>query len=204
MLAIAASGAGWAQEPPTLRFAFPSAPQSMLWRAWYGPWVDRVLADAEGSIKIQPYFGSTLATMLNSYDRAVSGVADIATGVSNSMTGKLRGSTVVELPSDVPSRVASGAMWRLYERGLISAEWSEVRPLMFFIYPASTPHFVQPVERLEQLKGMKIATVSKADSDAYRLLGAAPITAAVNQLYEMLNRQVASGLVIGWAALQTF
>ena len=202
-IAVGASAAS-AQEASTLRFAYPGSPTSANWAKFLDAWTKRIEADANGAIKIQPYFGPTLANMLNVYDRTVSRVADIGWGVSNAATGTLRRTTVVELPSDFTSRQASGAIWRLYENGLVSEDWSEVRPLALFVYPASTAHFVQPVKRLEDLKGMKVATVSRADSEIYRLLGAAPVTAAASELYEMLNRRLARGLAIGVAALQTF
>jgi TRAP-type C4-dicarboxylate transport system substrate-binding protein len=199
-----AAGSAAAQEPITLRLAYPSSNQSITWQQWFEPWTKRVQADSNNAVQVQPFFGSTLANFMNSYDRTVAGVADIAWGVSNSMTGKLRGSTVVELPSEYTSRDASAAMWRLLEQGLISAEWAEVKPLMFFVFPASTVNFTQPITKLEDLRGVKIATITKADSDIYQLLGATPVTAAVSEFYEMVNRRVVSGFAVGWAALQTF
>ena len=193
-----------AADPVTLRLAYPSTPNSFTWQQWFEPWNKRVQADSGDTVQIQPYFGSTLANFMNSYDRTVTGVADLAWGVSNSMTGKLRGSTVVELASDYTSRQSSGAMWKIYEQGLVPGDWDEVKPLFFFVFPASTPSFVQPVKRLEDLKGLKIATITKADSEIYQLLGATPITAPVSDFYEMVNRRTVSGFVVGWAALQTF
>ena len=191
-------------EPVTLRLAYPSNPTSITWQQWFEPWNKRVQADSGDTVQIQPFFGSALANFNNSYDRTVAGVADLAWGVSNSMTGKMRGSTVAELPSDYPSRQSSGAMWAIYAQGLTVADWAEVKPLFFFIFPASTPSFTQPITKLDDLKGLKIATITKADSDIYQLLGATPITAPPSDLYEMVSRRTVSGFVVGWAALQTF
>src|SRR5262249_53545879 len=115
-----------------------------------------------------------------------------------------KSSTVVELPSDYTSRESSGGMWRLFELGFISAEWSDVRPILFTVYPPTKPSFVQPVMRLEDLKGLKMATLTKGDREIYQLLGAAPVTAAVTELYEMASRHLVSGVVIGRNAFLTF
>jgi TRAP-type C4-dicarboxylate transport system substrate-binding protein len=202
--AVMASSPVQAQDSITLRFAYPVSANSATWKQWFEPWIERVRTDSGNAVQVQPFFGNTLATMTNSYDRVVSGVADIALGASTSMTGKLKSSTVVELPSDYMSRESSGAMWRLFEQGLIAAEWSDVRPVLFTVYPATAPSFVQPVTRLEDLKGLKIATLTKGDSDIYQLLGAAPVTASVSELYEMANRRVVSGVVAGRNAFLNF
>ena len=193
-----------AAEPVTLRFAFPSSPQGATWIQWFEPWTKKVQADSNDTLVLQPFFGTTLATMNNSYDRTVSGVADVAWGASNSMAGKLKGSTVVELPHHVPGRQSSGAQWKLYEQGLTASDWADVKPLQFFVFPASTVNFTQPVMRLEDLKGLKIATPSKTDSDIYQLLGASPVTAPPNEYYEMMSRRLVNGLAVGVGALQTF
>ena len=197
-------GVAQAQEPITLRFAYPASANSATWKQWFEPWIERVRTESGNAVQVQPFFGTSLATMMNSYDRVVAGVADIALGASNSMAGKLKSSTVVELPSDYTSRESSGAMWRLFEQGLISAEWSDVKPILFTVYPPTKPSFVQPVTRLEDIKGLKIATLSKGDAAIYQLLGAAPVTAAVTELYEMANRRVVSGVVVGRNAFLTF
>jgi len=199
------AGAARADEPVTLRFAIPgSGAASPTWSQMWQPWIARVEADADGTLKLQTFFGGTLANMFNVYDRTVSGAADLGTGVQGSVGGKFPGSSVVELPSDIIGAEGAAAFWKLYQDGLIAAEYAGVRPLALFVYPQSFLNTQKPVVRLEDIKGLRIATLTKADADVAGRLGAAPLSTSPTEVYEILQHHAADGIMIGWLGLVGF
>ena len=194
-----------AEEPTTLRFAIPGSGQaSPTWSMLWEPWIQQVEADAEGALKLQTFFGASLANLFNVYDRVSNGVAELGTGVHGSVGGKFPGSSVVELPSDIGGTDGAPAFWKLYQDGLISAEYAETRPIFLFIYPQSFLNTTKPIAKLDDVKGLKIATLTRADAEMANRLGAAPVTTNPTEVYEMINRGGANGIIIGWLGLVGF
>jgi TRAP-type C4-dicarboxylate transport system substrate-binding protein len=194
-----------ADEPVTLRFAIPgSGTFSPTWSQMLQPWIDAVEKDADGTLKLQPFFGNTLADLFNVYDRVVSGAADLGSGVQGSIGGKFPGSSVVELPSDIGGRDGAAAFWKLYQDKLIAAEYADVKPLALFVYPQSFLNANKPVARLEDAKGLRFATLTKADARMAQLLGGAPLSTNPVEVYGILQHRGADGVIIGWLGLVGF
>jgi TRAP-type C4-dicarboxylate transport system substrate-binding protein len=196
---------GRADDAVTLRFAVPgSGPSSPSWSMMWQPWIEKVEKDSNGTLTLQPFFNGTIATIANVFDRVVGGAADIGTGVQGSIGGKFPGSSVVELPSDIGGRDGAAAFWKLYQDGLIAPEYGEVHVVSLFVYPQSFLNANKPIARLDDVKGLKIATLTKADADVAQRLGAAPISTTPVDLYEILQRRTAEGVIIGWFGLVGF
>jgi TRAP-type C4-dicarboxylate transport system substrate-binding protein len=193
-----------AQEVPTLRFANTSPQTSPTWKMQWEPWVQQVEKDADGALKIQVYFGGTLATMQNVYDRLINGVADLGYGIFATIRGKFPSTGVVELPLDVNGRHGSMALWALYANGTIAPEYSDVRPLGMNVYPQTGLHFNRPVAKLEDIKGMKIGANGRQAAEAVDRLGAAPVTMDPGQLYESLQRNLVNGVTMAWTGVLQF
>src|SRR5215813_7171086 len=97
-----------AEDVVTLRFALPGATESSPnWKGMLGPWVKQIEDASDGTLKFQPFFGSTIANFGNVYDRVIGGAIDVGFGVQGAVGGKFQGSSVVELPSDI--RAPEGA-----------------------------------------------------------------------------------------------
>jgi TRAP-type transport system periplasmic protein len=194
-----------AEEPITLRMAIPGGGTfSPTWSQMQQPWIEAVEKDSEGTLKLQPFFGNSLADLFNIYDRVVSGVADIGNGVQGSIGGKFPGSSVVELPSDIKAREGAASFWKLYQDGLIAKEYEGVKVLALFVYPQSFLNANKPVKRLEDAKGLRFATLTKADARMASLLGGAPLSTNPVEVYQILQHRGADGVIIGWLGLVGF
>jgi TRAP-type transport system periplasmic protein len=203
VLAMAPAAAD-AAETDSLRFAIPGASTiSTTYTHIFRPWMDRINADARGSIKVEAFFN--IATFQNAYDRVVNGVADIGYSGIGTLGGKFPGSNVAELPSDLnSSEIGSAALWKLYEKGLISGEFSDVRLLAIFVFPQNMLNASRPITSLDQFKGLRIATMSRGAAKIATRLGAAPLTAGPASLYTILQRHTADAAVTGWNGLVVF
>jgi TRAP-type C4-dicarboxylate transport system substrate-binding protein len=191
----------FADEPTTLRYAITSPQTSPTWKMMWEPWIAQVEKDGAGTLKVQPYFGGTLATMANVYDRLTNGVADIGYGIFSTIRGRFPASSVVDLPLDANGRQGSVAFWNLYDSGVVKAEYNDVQPLELNIYPQTNIHFSKPVTKLEDLKGMKIGANGKLAADVVARLGAAPVTMDPTQLYESLQRHLVNGVTMAWTGV---
>ena len=200
----AVSGPGWADEPITLRFAVPGAsPMSTTFTGVVQPWAARVEADSDGTLKLPAFFN--IANFANVYDRVANGVAELGYIVLGPLGGKFPGSGVVELPSDIESaRESAGAFWKLYEEGLVSAEFAEVKALALFVFPQNFMNAPRPLATLADLKGLRVATLSRGAGDIADKLGAAPISTNPAGLYELLQRRTVDAAIVGWLGLAVF
>src|SRR6185436_4184032 len=66
-----------AAEPVTLKLNSPAPPMSYVHREVLTPWAEAVTADSGGTLKIQTFYGGTLGSFANTYDRVVDEVVDI-------------------------------------------------------------------------------------------------------------------------------
>jgi TRAP-type C4-dicarboxylate transport system substrate-binding protein len=199
------AGPARADDPVTLRIALPGTTTTMPnWTGLWHLWIEQVEKDADGALKLQPFFGSTLANFGNVYDRVVDGAADIGAAVQGSVGGKFPLSSVVELPSDIVAKEGAPAFWKLYQDGLIAPEYGAIHPIALFVYPQSFLSVQKPVTSLTDFKGLRIATLTKANSEVVGRLGAAAISASPPDVYEMLQRHTAEGIIIGWLGLHEY
>lgn len=193
-----------AAEPTTLRFAIPGAsPMSTTYTKVFQPWIASVNADGQAAVKVQPFFN--IANFGNVYDRVVNAVADIGYTGMGAAGGKFPMSNVVQLPSNVgSSRIGAGAFWKLYENGLIASEFAEVHPLAFFTFPQNMLTSPRPITKLADVKGLRVAVLSKGGGEIVTRLGGAPISTIPSSFYEVLQRRTVDAAVIGWNGLMTF
>jgi TRAP-type C4-dicarboxylate transport system substrate-binding protein len=163
----------------------------------------KIEADSAGQLKLQPFF--TIANFGNVYERVMADAADVGYAVEGSIGGKFVRSSVVELPSDITSgKAAAGAFWKIYQDGLIAAEYEEVRPLALFVFPQNILNSWKPLTGLADLRGLRIAALSGGAARIAGKLGAASISTSPPNLFEMMQHRTADAVVIGWLGLSVF
>src|SRR4029079_17775457 len=79
-----------AAEPITLKLNSPAPPMSYVHREVLTPWAEAVTADSGGTLKIQTFYGGTLGSFANTYDRVVDEVVDIGFILTAFAAGKFR------------------------------------------------------------------------------------------------------------------
>jgi TRAP-type C4-dicarboxylate transport system substrate-binding protein len=194
-----------AAESITLKFANPGAPQGDVSTQIIQPWVAKVNDEAAGSFRVQLFSGPALGQFPQIYDRVLNNVADIAFALLGPLSRQFPKTSVASLPFETPNAaVGTVALWHVYERGLLGDEWSQVKPLTLMVFPNVVVHTKKPVKTLKDVEGLKLSVQSQLLSATIHQLGAAPITLAVTDLYESLNRGVIDGAVIGWPATRSY
>jgi len=194
-----------ADEPTSLKFAFPAPPGSWANRLGIAPWIEQVQKDAGGALTIQFFPGPALGTFRNIYDRTVAGVTDMAFGTFGELTGQFEKTSVTQLPAMSTDYIPTSlALWRSFEKGVIADEFDKVKPLALFTFPGDGLHSPKPIKTLDDLKGLKIGVSSRIQSEAYTVAGAAPVTMIPSETYSSVSRGLVDGVSIGWPAVYTF
>ena len=190
----------------TLNFASPGAPRSSLHTQVFEPWIDKVVAESEGSINIRTFYSSPLGNYRNMYDRVLDGVVHIAFTTLAPIGGKFIQTDVASLPFEVENSLeGSIALWHLYENGVITEEFEDIKLLGLFMFPNSALHTNgHAIRTLNDFNGIKLRTAGKLQSDTLALLGGSPVTAAIGDTYQGLNRGVFDGAIIPWTGVAPF
>jgi len=193
-------------EPAMLKYAFPAPPASLL-NIWaMTPFAEDVNKASDGTLDLKLFFGPSLATFGNVYDRVTSGVIEVGFGMSGQFGGQFVKSEVASLPFLSESCYeASVATWRLYEKGVLAQEYERVKPLGLFHLTSSSFHTTnKPLKTMEDFKGVKFGVTSRTSGQYVEMLGGVAIAMQPSEVYQALQRGLVGGTALGWPAVPTF
>lgn len=190
----------------TLNFASPVGPRATINQQVFEPWIEKIVEDSDGALRIRAFYASPLGNYRNMYDRVNDGVVHMAFTTIAPIGGKFLRSDVASLPFEVENSLeGSVALWNLYENGVITDEFEDIKLLAVFMFPNSALHMGErEVRTLEDFRGIKIRTAGKLQSDTLSLLGGSPVTTAIGDTYPGLERGVFDGAIMPWTGIAPF
>ncbi len=162
-------------------------------------WGKMIEKETGGKVRFVMYPGATLAKANDTYDAAVSGVADICWTFAGYTMGRFHLSEVIILPFGLKT-AEQGAriLYDLYEKfPEIRAEYKDTH--LLWLSP-STPrqiHSRVPIRRVEDLKGVKVR-VPPSEAPHVRALGGVPVTMAGPEVYQALERGILDADLHPW------
>ena len=173
----------------------------------FKPWIAEVAEKSSGSLKINYFTPNTLCPDKDSYDAAVSGVADLGATLSGYAAGKFPITEVCEMPFIYPgSEAASLGFWKMYQKyPEIQNEYKDAK--MMFMWSTATMQIhtaKKMVRTLEDIKGLRIISLTALSSDILRSLGANPIEIPTTDAYLALQRNMADGILLPLAPARSF
>lgn len=202
---IAAAAPGARADETVLRFTPLAQPGTAAITEFYRPWTDRVNAAAQGAVKIDLREGTTIANNLNVYERVMSDVVQIGFVLFNYVSGKFPLAEVGALPFIADSSAeASAALWRLYQSGMLAAEFDQARPLMLIGLPQSLLHLAKAPKSLQDLSGLKVIGPTQMTSLSIAHLGMTPLSIPSPEAYTAILRGTADGTVLSYNVYTTF
>ena len=159
-------------------------------------WVDEVTAASEGTLEINFRPGGVMGKSGQLYDRVLNGVVDIAWDLPAVYAGRFPNATVAELPGLYEdSGIGSVALQRIFESGQLGEEFSDVKILALFVFATPTLMTAEPVEGIDDLRGLEITTTTASRQQMLSELGATPVTLPIFEWYQGLNRSLIDGIV---------
>ena len=196
--AVALAGAAVAQET-TLRLHQMLPPQATIPSKAIEPWAKRIEEASEGRIKIELYPSMQLGGgPPQLFDQAKDGVVDIIWTVLGYTPGRFPKSEVFETPFMVSNGEATSRAFQEYVEQYAMDEFAEVKLIAVHTHGPGLFHMKDPIEKLEDLQGVKVRGGSRVINNLLVSLGAEPIGMPVPAVPEALSKGVIDGTTIPW------
>ena len=183
----------------TLRFHQMLPPQAAVPAFAIKPWAEKVEKESGGRIKVQLYPTMQLGGRPPElFDQAKDGVVDLIWTVLGYTPGRFPKSEVFELPFTSGSAEASSKAFQEYVETYAMDEFKDVKLIAVHTHGPGMFHSKDPINKLEDLKGMKVRGGSRVINIMLEQLGATPVGMPVPAVGEALSKGVISATTIPW------
>ncbi len=191
-----------AREPEVvLRFQHFVSPKSANPTYFMQPWADRIARDSDGRIRVELYpFMQLGGKAQNQYDLIRDGAIDGGWVIPGYQPGRFPEAEAMELPFMTPKNAeeASKAAWLFTLKHLMD-DFADVQVICAHMHGPGLVHKKGPaLRRMEDLRGLKLRTPSRAASLLLDALGAVPVGMPVPAFPDALAKGVVDGGVITW------
>lgn len=164
-------------------------------------WAKEIEKRTNGAVKINMYPGATLTPADQCYDGVVKGISDIGMSVLSYTKGRFPLTEVIDLPQGYKSGSQVTNLCNAYYEKFKPKELADTQIMYLHGHGPGIFHTKKPVNKMEDLKGMKIrGTGTSAKVPA--ALGATPVAMAQTETYDALQKGVVDGLVSPLEALK--
>jgi TRAP-type transport system periplasmic protein len=192
-------------DPKTLRFGNAGIPNALYVPMAETPFADAVAKDSDGTLEVKLFLGPTIADNNNVIDRLKDGVIEIGTGLVGLYPALFPRTTVAMLPFESSNSNEAGvALMRLAQSGILDPEFHDYKVLELGLYANMSVHTKKPVNTLDDIKGMKVAVMSKTMAQVIEQFGGAPISMPPNDFYSSIQHGVVNAAGIGWPGMPPF
>jgi TRAP-type C4-dicarboxylate transport system substrate-binding protein len=160
-----------------------------------------------GRVKFKWYLAGSLIKFDRAEQAVKTGLVDMALGLPTYLHLKQYPiSAAVGLPLIAESAShASLLLHKMYQNiPEMKEEYAHLKPLAFFTSAMANLHTIgSPPKNLDELKGMRILSVSKVSVPVLKALGASPREARIEDLYMTLQTHAADGVIFPDAPIKS-
>ncbi len=164
-------------------------------------WAKEIEKRTNGKVKITYFPGGTLTPAAQIYDGVVKGISDIGFSCFAYTAGKFPMMEVIDLPLGYKSGTQATKLVNAFYTKFKPKELDDTKVLILHAHGPGILHTKQPVNKLEDLKGMKIRATGLA-AKIVTALGGAPVGAPQPETYDALRTGVVDGSMSPEEALQ--
>jgi TRAP-type C4-dicarboxylate transport system substrate-binding protein len=181
-------------------------PTHVIWTDVITPWSQEVarLSNNELTVRLFPsmQLGGKPAEL---YRQTVQGIVDATFTLPGYTSADFPMMALTELPGTaISAEDGTRKLWANFDK-FLARDFKDTKVLMLWNSDtASLMSKNKPIRTLEDLKGMKIRTLSAAQSAQLEALGATPIDMPVTQIYNALDRGVIDATMIPMSAALDF
>jgi len=166
-------------------------------------WCREVEKRTNGKVKIAYFPGGTLTPAAQTYDNVVKGIADIGFSCFAYTRGKFPLTEAIDLPLGYKNGMTPTRMINAYYAKFKPKELDDVKVLYLHAHGPGLLHTKKPVNKIEDVKGMKIRATGLA-SKIVTAVGGSPVGTTQPETYDALRTGVADGALSPLEALQGF
>ncbi len=164
-------------------------------------WAKEIEKRTGGKVQITMFYGGTLTPADKCYDGVVKGISDIGMSVLAYTRGKFPLTEVSDLPLGIKTGLVATKVINEYFNKFKPKEFDEVKVMYLHGHGPGILHTKKPVNKLEDLKGLKIRCTGMA-AKIVGALGATPVAMPMGETYDALSRGVVDGSMAPQEALQ--
>ena len=164
------------------------------------PWIERIEAESDGRIKIEHFPSMQLGGKPSDLvDQVTDGVVDIIWTLPGYTPGRFPRTEVFELPFMVKdAEAASRAYWDLAEAEMMQTDFRDLHLLGAWVHGPGVIHSARPVEKLEDMVGLKLRAPSRVTTRLLEALGSTAVGMPVPAVPEQLSKGVIDGALLPW------
>ena len=161
------------------------------------PWAEKIEKDSKGRIKVQVYPSMQLggkAEQLLSQVR--DGVVDVAWALPGFTPGVMPKLEIFELPFLHRSTRATVLGLQDYVAKHMQKEFAPYHVILVHCHAGALFMTKDPINKVEDFKGMKLRSYSRTNAWILEALGAAPLQVALPELAPMLSKGTVTGSIL--------
>ena len=189
-------------KPIKLTYAF-FAPARTFPGKQMAHWAEEIEKRTNGLVTVQTFPGSTLLGARDMYDGVLRGVADIGLGSPSYDPGRFPLTSGVALPVNFPNATVASLTLLDLMMEFKPAEYDKFKIITMFTTEPGHIQSRDPVENLENLKGMKLRAAGTG-VPVLKALGAAPVGMPMPQVPESVQTGVIDGTMTSREVLKDF
>lgn len=183
----------------TLRFHQMLPPQATIPSKAIKPWIEKVTAESGGKLKIEQYDAMALGGKPPELiDQAKDGVVDFIWTVIGYTPGRFPSTEAFELPFMMTTGEATSRAIQEYCEKRCTEEFAGMKVIAWHAHGPGLIHSKNPVNRLEDMRGLKIRGGSRVINQMLEKLGATPVGMPVPAVTEALSKGVIDATTIPW------
>jgi TRAP-type transport system periplasmic protein len=163
-------------------------------------WAKEIEKQTNGRVKITMFYSGTLTPADKCYDGVEKGISDIGFSVLAYTRGKFPLTEVSDLPLGMKSGLAATKLINEYYNKFRPKEFDGTKVMYLHGHGPGLIHSKKAVNKLEDLKGMKIRCTGMASKIATALV-ATPVAMPMGDTYDAVSRGVVDGSMAPQEAL---
>jgi TRAP-type C4-dicarboxylate transport system substrate-binding protein len=157
-------------------------------------WAKEIEKRTNGAVKITMFPGATLTPADQCYDGVVKGISDIGMSVVSYVKGRFPLSEVIDLPLGYKSGNQVTRLCNAYFEKFKPKEFDDVKMMYVHGHGPGILNTKTPVDKLEDLKGMKIRCTGTS-AKVVTALGGTPVAMPQPETYDALQKGVVDGVL---------
>ena len=155
-------------------------------------WGKEVEKRTNGRVKVTVFPGGTLTPAAQCYDGVVKGLSDLGMSVMGYTRGRFPLTEVIDLPLGYRNGLEATKLINIYFKKFKPKEFDDVKVMYLHAHGPGLLHTKKPVEKLEDLKGLKIACHGLS-AKIVAALGGVPVAMPMPERYDAIQKGVAEG-----------
>lgn len=163
------------------------------------PWCDKVAKESNNELTCQIFPSMQLGgTPPQLVDQVRDGVVDLVWVIPTYAAGRFSKSEVFELPFLTSSaKQGSQALWEYVQKNAMD-EFKGIKPIFLHTTEGYVLHSNKAVQKLEDLKGMKIRSATRINARLIASLGGTPVQMPLPQVSDSLSKGVIDAAMVPW------